>query len=210
MKPKLELLVSFAVVAGCGSADPVLDGEWRQLDRVNNSLIAKIVINPDKTIKFERYKADGSLDDRLSGSFALTGTTTVTTERSEINTTNPTIRVTNSIYFSKNRLVSPALYPQGAHQGVVGTWTTSLRTEQLNATGGTATDNMYTNTVEIKGDSTVRSTISFPTAPAQTQLGSYVMQPNDTYAVTYSSPTGDTDTFTLIDDQVLARDFFQR
>lgn len=203
-------LAACLVGLGCGSSEPELAGEWQRVDVTTGKVLEKLSIKADTTYVRDTFRADGTLDARFSGTFVRTGTNVVTTQKDETHPSEPTIRVTTSIYLSQSRLISAALFPQGSHQGIQGTWNTSVSVERLSETGTVTDQTQFLQAMEFKADNTVRSTVTAPDTTPSVQSGTYALKTGTSYQITYTMPQVAPDEVTLVDDQALGRVIYQR
>jgi hypothetical protein len=120
---------TLAACGGQGSADALV-GTWTRLRDGSTEMRDRFTFSADGSMTFDENKPDARADeDHLTGTYTASDREVVATLA---NTGEAGHRRITFSYYANDSLFSPnALHPTGAHDGIVGTWVSSTKMENV-------------------------------------------------------------------------------
>lgn len=211
--PRFTFALLFtSALLGCG--DPAAPAGTPTPDGIVGTwVLTQSALDPGQRI---RFAADGSFaiehpnspaTARDSGTYRIDGQDLILERPAHDNTARTEVR--SSFYQYRDRLTLQAYYPQGPHQGVVGTWLSRTVTSAPDSPATVSQDLRTAYDFRGSGDFVLTQTLS--SHPAQHSLGTYQTVSNEVYTLRFGQATADSgSTLYLLDQTVLAAAVFQR
>jgi hypothetical protein len=201
-KALLGIAASAAFLAACETTNTSEDlvGTW-QRQREDATLRDQFAFKPDGAFTFDEFKPDDSAsEDHITGTYTATDTTVTATGTDAQDGVR--VRLTFTYYANDTAFACQALRPTGAHTGVVGEWTATVKAEfpddpARSAEGATAT-------YQFRADGTFSATLV--DAEGTTEAVAQGTYQEEAAGIVHVIPTGQTtgSSLQMIDDAALA------
>jgi len=126
------LMISMTLLgAGCGG--PSIVGTWNQSDATSGKTVSRLMLGADGAFTAISYDGNGKITDTTTGTYQTSGHDVTADATSSA--TRARQRVVTGFYVTDTQLATTALFPDGQHQGIVGTWQGSLKVDEYDAMG---------------------------------------------------------------------------
>jgi hypothetical protein len=190
-----------ALLTACdtGGASDHLVGTWQRM-REDATVRDRYAFGPDGSLTFDEFKPEEpASEDHITGTYTATDDTVVATGTNAKD--GARTQITFTYYANATMFATQALRPTGAHTGVVGEWTATVKIQFLDDPARPAEEATATYQFRADGTFTATNKVAGGTV-VQTEQGTYREETPGVFRVTATGATFGR-SLQMIDDDAL-------